>query len=89
MPFWLKATGIIGSIGAIIGSISYVSVTEKWGSIFVIFALIISLLKQIIAFIGFLTTAIQVLVVLVFVALFLGVGLLVFRAFRERQKVKE
>jgi uncharacterized membrane protein len=89
MPFWLKATGIIGSATALIGSAGYLTIENKWGSIFVILALIISLLKQIIAFIGFLTTAIQVLIIIVFVALFLGVGLLVFRAFRDKQKAKE
>lgn len=89
MPFWLKATGIAGSLAALIGSVSYLTIADKWGSIFVILALIISLLKQIIAFIGFLTVAIKFLVIFAFVALFLGVALLVFRAFRDKQKSKE
>lgn len=89
MPFWLKATGIVGSIGAIIASVSYVTITDKWGSIFALLALIISLLKQIIAFIGFLTTAIKFLVIFAFAALFLGVGLMVFRTFRDRKRDKE
>jgi hypothetical protein len=59
------------------------------GSILVILALVITFLKQIIGFIGFLTFAIKILVVVVFAALFIGVGLLVLRSFRERGKAKE
>ena len=58
-------------------------------TIFVILALVITLLKQIIAFIGFLTLAIKVLVVIVFVVLFIGIGLMVLRSFNERRKNKE
>lgn len=58
-------------------------------AIFVILTLVITLLKQIIAFIGFLTMAIKVLVVIVFVVLLIGVGLLVLRSFNERRKNKE
>ncbi len=62
----------------------------KWGSvILVILTLIITLLKQVITFIGFLTAAIKILVVLAFVVLFLGVGLLVFRTWNARRKVRE
>lgn len=89
MPFWLKATGIAGSIAAVIGSVGYLTIADKWGSIFVILALIISLLKQIIAFITFLTTAIKFLVIFAFVALLLGVGLMVLRAFKDKKKSKE
>lgn len=55
----------------------------KWGSVFVILALIITLLKQIIGFIGFLTTIIKIGIILVFVALFLGVGLLVLKTLKS------
>ncbi len=89
MPTWLKAVGIAGSLSAIIASVSYLTVEDKWGSIFVILALVISLLKQVIAFIAFLTTAIKFLVIFAFAALLLGVGLMVFRAFRDKQKAKE
>ena len=61
----------------------------KWGSIFVIIALVISLLKQIIAFIGFLTMAIKVLVVLAFIAIFLAVGFAVLRNLNKRRKSEE
>jgi hypothetical protein len=59
------------------------------GSILVILALVIAFLKQIIAFIGFLTFAIKIVVVIVFVALFIGIGILVLRAFNDRRKAKE
>ncbi len=60
----------------------------KWGSIFAILALIITLLKQIIGFIGFLTFAIKVLIVVVFAALIIGVGLMVLRTWRDKNNSK-
>ena len=59
------------------------------GSLVVILALIITFLKQIIAFIGFLTFAIKILVVLVFAALFIGVGLMVLRTWNSKRKATE
>ena len=59
------------------------------GSVLVILALIITFLKQVIAFIGFLTLAIKVIVVIAFVALLLGVGLMVLRSFKDKRKAKE
>ncbi len=64
----------------------WLSVAGKWGSIFAILALVITLLKQIIAFIGFLTAAIKLIVILVFVALIVGVGLLVFRTWKANRR---
>lgn len=61
----------------------------KWGSIFVILTLIITLLKQIITFIGFLTAAIKIIVILAFIVLFLGVGMVVFRAWNNKRKTHE
>ncbi|MCA1622274.1 MAG: hypothetical protein LC768_02820 [Acidobacteria bacterium] len=61
----------------------------KWGSIFAILALIITLLKQIIAFVGFLTMAIKLLVVLVFVALIFGIGFMIFRTRSQKRKAQE
>lgn len=61
----------------------------KWGSIFVILTLIITLLKQIIAFIGFITFAIKILILFIFAALFLAVGLMVFRAWSGKRKANE
>jgi hypothetical protein len=62
--------------------------TGKWGGIIALIALVIALVKQLIAFVGFLTFAIKILIVLVFVALFVGVGFLIFRAWNEKQKRK-
>ena len=59
------------------------------GSILVILALVITFLKQIIAFIGFLTFAIKILLVIAFVAVFIGVGLMALRAFRGSRKPQE
>jgi hypothetical protein len=59
------------------------------GSILVILALIIYLLKTIIAFIAFLTGAIKILIVLGFVAVILVVGLLVLRGLIDRRRSKE
>lgn len=58
------------------------------GSILAILALVIVFLKQIIAFIGFLSVIIKVVVVLVFVAVFLGIGLIIYRTWSDRQKAK-
>jgi hypothetical protein len=89
MPFWLKTLGIAASMTVIIGSVSYLTIADKWGSIFVILALIIALLKQVIAFIGFLTAAIKFLIIFVFIAILIGVGLMAFRTFKKKQKPKE
>lgn len=61
----------------------------KWGSVLVILTLIITLLKQIIGFIGFLTFAIKIIVLLAFVILFLGVGALVLRTWNANRKTHE
>lgn len=79
----------MGSITAMLATVGYVAIADKWSSVFVILALIISLLKQVIAFIGFLTTAIKFLIIFAFAAVFLCVAYLVFRAFSDRKKAKE
>lgn len=98
MPTWLKTAGKWGSIFVItvlgvlmvtlvvnpdFGSEFAVQADSRWGTILAILALVITLLKQIIAFIGFLTTAIKVLIILVFVAIFIGVGLLILRTWKS------
>jgi Flp pilus assembly protein TadB len=59
------------------------------GSLLALIAVIIVFLKSIIAFIGFMTGAIKILIVLLFVVLFLAVALLVLRGFREARRKKE
>jgi hypothetical protein len=60
-----------------------------WGSILVVIALIITLLKNIIAFVGFLTTAIQVLLVVAFIGVFGLVGYLIFKAWSNNKAAKK
>lgn len=66
----------------------WLKATGKWGSILVLITLVIALVKQLIAFVGFLTFAIKILIVLAFAALFLGVALAVFRAMSKNRKQK-
>ncbi|RMG05116.1 MAG: hypothetical protein D6735_05865 [Acidobacteria bacterium] len=61
----------------------------RWGSVFLLIALLIALVRQLIAFIGFMTTVIKILIVLAFVAVFLFVGYLFFKAITEKQRKKE
>lgn len=65
---------------------TWLKATGKWGSVLVILTLIITLLKQIITFIGFLTAAIKIIVFLAFAILFLSVGVLVFRTWKANRK---
>jgi hypothetical protein len=61
----------------------------KWGGILVIIALLITLLKQIITFIGFITGAIKLLILLAFVALIVFVGFMVFKGLQQNRKARE
>ncbi len=63
----LKATGVIGSILALI-------------------VVAIALLKQVIAFIGFLTFAIKAIIILAFVALFIGVAAIIFISWNKSKR---
>ena len=59
------------------------------GSIVVILALVIYLLKTLIAFIAFLTGAIKILIILAFVAMIVFVGLKVLRGLNDRRKSRD
>ena len=66
-----------------------------WGSVVAILALIITFLKQIIALvselmalIGFFMFAIKIGIVLAFVAVFAGVGFLIFRTWQSNRQPK-
>ncbi len=59
------------------------------GSLLVILALVITFLKQIIAFVGFLTMAIKLLVILVFVALLVAIGFMVLKTWNAKRRAKE
>ena len=67
---FLKATGIVGTILALI-------------------VVVIAFVKQLIAFVGFLMFAIKAIIVLGFVALFLGVGVVVFRSWSNKKREKD
>lgn len=64
---------------------AYMKAAGKWGSIFVVLALVITLLKQIIGFIGFLTTIIKVGIILLFVAILIGVALLFLKSVKNHK----
>lgn len=66
-----------------------------WGSIFAILALIVTFLKQIIALvaqmlalISFLMFAVKIIIVLIFAALIVGVGLMIFRSWKSNRQAK-
>lgn len=61
----------------------------KWGGIAALIALLIVLLKTIIAFVAFLTGAIKLLIVLVFIALIVGIGYLILKGYQESRRAKE
>lgn len=67
----------------------FLKATGVIGTIMVILALIITLLKQIIAFIGIISFVVKAIVILAFVTVFLVVGLMAFRTFQNNRKVKE
>lgn len=100
MSSWIKTVGkiILGTAAALVAVSIVVMIINPefssasaqssgiWSSILVIITLVITLLKNLIAFVGFITTAIKVLLVIVFVSLLVGVGLLVYRAMQEKKK---
>ena len=59
------------------------------GSVLALIALVIVLLKTIVGFIAFLTGAIKILIILIFVALLLAIGLMVLKGFKESRRNKE
>jgi len=59
------------------------------GSLLAILALVITLLKQVIGFIGFLTFIIKVGIFLLFAAVFLAVGIFAFKAWKSSRSSGE
>ena len=59
------------------------------GSILALIALLIVLVKSLIAFVGFITTAIQILIVVVFAAIILGVGFLIFKGIADKKRKRD
>lgn len=60
----------------------------KWGGIFVLIALLITLVKSLIAFVGFVTFALKILIVVAFGALIFGVGYLVFKGVTDARRTR-
>jgi hypothetical protein len=59
------------------------------GSILAILALVIFLLKTLISLIAFLTGALKILVVLVFVAVIVGIGFMVLKGWNEARRNRD
>ena len=68
---------------------SMLKVAGKWGGILTLIAVAILVLRQVIMFIGFLTFAIKALLVLAFLALLIGVGYLIIKAWSQRKKEEQ
>jgi hypothetical protein len=58
---------------------AFMKAAGKWGSILALIALLITLVKSLIAFVGFITLAIKILIIVAFIGLILGVGYLVLK----------
>lgn len=67
----------------------FVKATGIIGTILALLVVVIAFVKQLIAFIGFLTFAIKAVVILAFVALFLGVAIIVFRTWSGNRRQKD
>lgn len=67
----------------------FLKATGVIGTIMVILALVITLLKQVIAFIGIISFVVKAFVVLAFVTVFLLVGLMALKTFQNSRKSKE
>lgn len=56
------------------------------GSLLVIIALVITLLKALIGFVGFIAIVFKLALILAFIAVFAGVGFMVLRSWQEHRK---
>ena len=55
------------------------------GSLMIVIALAITLLKALIGLVGFIAVALKIIIVLAFVAVFAGVGFMLFKAWQSKQ----
>jgi predicted lysophospholipase L1 biosynthesis ABC-type transport system permease subunit len=65
---------------------SLLTAFSRWGGILTLIILLIALVKQLIAFVGFLMFAIKVGIVLAFIALFLLIIIAIFRGRSQRRR---
>lgn len=56
------------------------------GTIAAILALVVVLLKAVVGFVAFLSLAIKIIIVLAFVAVFAGVGFMIFRSYQSSRR---
>jgi hypothetical protein len=68
---------------------SFLATSGRWGGILTIIILVIALLKQLIAFVGFLMFAIKMAIVLAFVGLFLLIVIAILRGRSQRRRETE
>ncbi len=68
---------------------SFLATSSRWGGILTIIILIIALLKQLIAFVGFLMFAIKVAILLAFIGLFLLIVIAILRGRSHRRRESE
>jgi predicted membrane protein len=68
---------------------SLLATSGRWGGILTIIILIIALLKQLIAFVGFLMFAIKVAILLAFIGLFLLIVIAILRGRSQRRRESE
>ena len=66
--------------------VMFVKAASVLGSLLVIIALVIALLKALIGFVGFVALAIKIIIVLAFLALFLGVAFMIFRGWQNSRR---
>ncbi|MGH3851175.1 MAG: hypothetical protein ACRDRT_16040 [Pseudonocardiaceae bacterium] len=64
---------------------AFIKTAGRWGGIVTIILLVITLLKQLIAFVGFLMTALKVGIVLAFIGLLVLIALTILRDNRRRK----
>jgi len=66
--------------------VMFVKAASVLGSLLVIIALVIALLKALIGFVGFVAFAIKIIIVLAFVTLFVAVAFMIFRGLQNSRK---
>ena len=66
----------------------FIKAASIGGSIVLILALVVAVLKGVLTLLAFITGAIKLLIILAFVAVFAMVGLAVLRAWQEKRKTE-
>ena len=66
--------------------VMFVKAASFLGSLLVVIALVIALLKALIGFVGFLAFAVKMIIVIAFLLLFAAVAFMLLRAWQEKQR---